>query len=103
MKKVLLVCGSGASSGFLSKNIRKAAQDKGHELDIVARSDTAVDDYIDDIDLLLVAPHLDFLVDNLKEVADEYDVPVVVAPKDAYGTLDGEGMLRVIMDHIQLD
>ena len=42
MKKlrVLLVCGSGASSGFMAANIRKAAKEKGMEMEVQARSDS---------------------------------------------------------------
>ena len=40
MKKlrVLLVCGSGASSGFMAANMRKAAVEEGLEMYIKARS-----------------------------------------------------------------
>ena len=40
------VCGSGASSGFLAANIRKAAKNRDLEIEIIARSESALEDYL---------------------------------------------------------
>ncbi len=97
MKKILLVCGTGASSGFMAGNIRKAAQARGESYEVIARSDTVVEDYIDTIDLLLVGPHLDYMMDDLKDIAADYDVPVELISKEAYGNLDGDAVLDFII------
>lgn len=97
MKTILLVCGSGASSGFLARNIRMAAKTRGVDLDVIARSDAVVEDYLDSIDLLLIAPHLDFMADELKQIADRKKVEVRVIPKKAYGTLNGDAVLDFIL------
>lgn len=54
MKKlnVLLVCGSGASSGFMATNMRRAAVARGVEMDIKARSESEIENYVDEIDPL---------------------------------------------------
>ena len=95
---MLLVCSSGASSGFIAKNIRSAAKDKGLNLDIVARSDTAIDDYIEEIDLLLVAPHLSFMVDDLKQYCKDEHVKLAIVPKEAYGNMDGNAIVDFIIN-----
>jgi len=102
MKKILLVCGTGASSGFMAKNIRKAAKEKGMELSIKARSDAEVDEYIEEIDLLLIGPHLKYMVVDLKEIAKPHQVPVHVITEEAYGALDGAKMLAEILSIIEL-
>lgn len=58
MKKhnVLLVCGSGASSGFMAANIRKAAAARGLSITVNARSESTVEDYVDEIDCLMIGP-----------------------------------------------
>ncbi len=96
MKNVLLVCGTGASSGFMAKNIRKAAKDKGKEVSVKARSDSELDEYIEEIDLLLVGPHLKYMLDDLREEAKPYNVPVEIIHEEAYGSLDGEAVLEQI-------
>jgi len=98
MKNILLVCGSGASSGFMAANIRKAAKETGLELSIKARSDSEVEDYIDEIDLLLVGPHLKYMMKDLEEIASEFKVPVRMISQKAYGSLDGAAALAEIQD-----
>lgn len=55
---ILLVCGSGASSGFMAANIRKAASARGLEWKVTARSESEILNYVEDIDCLMVGPHL---------------------------------------------
>ena len=98
MKNILLVCGTGASSGFMAKNIRQAAKARNLEIGVKARSDSTVEDYIEDIDLLLVGPHLSYMLNDLKDIADPHNVPVEIISKDAYGTLDGDAVLDFIIE-----
>ena len=102
MKSVLLVCGTGASSGFMAKNIRQAAKNMGKEVSVKARSDSEVAEYIEEIDLLLVGPHLKYMLDDLKEEAKPYNVPVEIIREEAYGSLDGEAVLEQIEQIIDL-
>ena len=97
MKNVLLVCGTGASSGFMAKNIRQAAKAHGVDISFKARSDSEVEEYIEEIDLLLVGPHLKYMLNDLEEIADPYDVPVRIIDEAAYGSLDGEAVFEFTM------
>lgn len=99
MKKILLVCGTGASSGFIAANTRKAAKEQGKDYEIIARSDSAAEDYIEEVSLMLVGPHLDYMFDELEELGKEYDVPVKIIPKEIYGAMDGPGILEIIEEN----
>jgi PTS system cellobiose-specific IIB component len=98
MKKirVLLVCGSGASSGFMAVNIRKAAKVRGIDIQVNARSDSEIGNYIDDCDLIFVGPHLECMIDEIKEYEEEFPVKVALMKPEYYSTLDGDKAL----DHI---
>lgn len=98
MKNILLVCGTGASSGFMAKNIRMAAKEEGVDISVKARSDSAVADYVQEIDLLLVGPHLSYMMNDLKAICDPHNVPVALIPRDAYGEPDGEAVLEFAME-----
>lgn len=102
MKNLLLVCGTGASSGFMAKNIRVCAKARGIEIGVKARSDSTVEDYIEDIDLLLVGPHLSYMLNDLKKIADPYNVPVLIIPKEAYGELDGDAVLDFALEALEI-
>lgn len=88
--RILLVCGSGASSGFMAANMRKAALSRGLELSIVARGESEIENYIDDIDVLMVGPHLSYLLDETQAVVSGTHVKVILMDSAYYSTLDGE-------------
>ena len=100
MKKlnVLLVCGSGASSGFMAANMRKAASKMGLELDIKARSESEIENYIDEIDALMVGPHLAYILDEVEEYTHGNEVKVILMKAEYYSTLDGEKAVNHLMD-----
>lgn len=56
--KVLLVCGTGASSGFMAVSMRKAAKKQGLDYQIQARSEAELDNYLDETDVIMIGPHL---------------------------------------------
>ena len=101
MKNILLVCGTGASSGFMAKNIRQAAKTRGYNISIKARGDAEVEDYIEEIDDLLVGPHLRYMLQDLEEIADPYDVPVRIIPEEAYGSLDGNAVIDFLLSEFK--
>lgn len=92
MKKlnVLLVCGSGASSGFMATNMRRAASARGFEVTIKARSESEIENYIEDIDALMVGPHLAYILDEVEEYTGGRDVKVILMKPEYYSTLDGD-------------
>ena len=65
--KVLLACGSGASSGFMASNMRKAAAENNVDADIHAVSDSEIPEYIDKVDVIMLGPHVKYLEEELKK------------------------------------
>lgn len=92
-KRILLICGSGASSGFMAANMRKYAKKAGYDYKITARSESELGDYIDDIDALMVGPHLKAEFDALKERVPK-NVKAILMHPDYYSTLDGKGAVE---------
>ncbi len=100
MKKlrVLLVCGSGASSGFMAANIRRAALAKGVELEVKARSESEIENYIDEIDFLMVGPHLAYILDEVSEYTHDHNVKVILMKPEYYATLDGNKAIEHLLE-----
>lgn len=96
MKKVLLTCGAGASSGFMAQKMRQAAKKKGLEYEIKAVSESELNDYMANYQILLIGPHLKYKLDALTEEAAKYNLPVKVIDEDIYGTLNGEALLEQV-------
>lgn len=99
MKKlnVLLVCGSGASSGFLAANVRKAAKARNLDITINARSEATVEDYVDEIDCLMIGPHMASVKGEMEEICEGHDVKIGVVEQTAYSKLDGNKTLDQIL------
>ena len=99
MKKILIVCGAGASSGFMAKNIRLELKKRGMTADFefIARSDTELDEYIDSIDILLIGPHLRYMLQGMTEYCKPYHIPVYVIDQNAYGALDGGAIIDFVI------
>jgi PTS system cellobiose-specific IIB component len=96
--RVLVVCGGGASSGFLAQSMRKAAKQAGVELEVSARSETEVDEYADRIDVLLIGPHLAYMEDKLRAKVEPRGVRVALLPHKIYGRLDGAGAFALVQE-----
>ena len=94
---VLLVCGTGASSGFMAANIRKAAAAKGLSITVNARSESVIEGYIEEIDGILIGPHLAYMQQDIEELCKGYDIKVGVVPQAAYARLDGDAALAYLL------
>jgi cellobiose PTS system EIIB component len=102
MKKLrlLIVCGSGASSGFMAANMRKAATARGFDVSIVARGESEIENYIEDIDVLMVGPHLSYLLAETESLISGRDVKMILMEKSYYSTLDGEKAIEHLLKNI---
>ena len=97
MKSILLVCGTGASSGYMARNLSKAAKARGLDYNVKARSQSELEDYIEETDLVLVGPHFKHMMSGIQDIGDEYGVPVRIIDGKAYGDLDGDAVLEQVL------
>ena len=95
---VLLVCGSGASSGFMAANIRKAAAARGIKMTVNARSESEILNYVEEINCLLVGPHLASNFDSIVEDTEGYDIKCAIIPKETYARVNGEAAVDQILE-----
>lgn len=98
--KILLICGVGASSGFIAQAMRRAAKKRGIKATIIARSESELLDNIKDSDCLLIGPHLAYNKEAISESISQYNVPYSFISEEIYGSIDGEGALDVALDLI---
>lgn len=86
---ILIICGGGASSGFLAQSMRKAAKQQGEEVSVLARSESELEDYVENVDVVLIGPHLKYMEEEITKKASKHDVKVAMIDQLIYGTLDG--------------
>ena len=80
----------------MATNMRRAAVARGVDMDIKARSESEIENYVDEIDALMVGPHLAYILDEVEEYIGDNDVKVILMKPEYYSTLDGDKAL----DHL---
>lgn len=102
MKKILLCCSAGASSSILVKVMRQAAKELGIECAIAAVGATQVSQYVEKVDVILVAPQLTYELNRIKKLALPYKVKVFQIGREDYGKMNGEHILLQTLNKIEL-
>jgi cellobiose PTS system EIIB component len=96
--RILIICGGGASSGFLAQGMRKAARGQGVEATVEARSESEVEEYVGRVDVVLVGPHLAFMLDHIRTLVEPHGIKVSLVPQAVYGRLDGAAAFKLAQD-----
>ncbi|MBL1226152.1 PTS sugar transporter subunit IIB [Enterococcus sp. BWR-S5] len=90
MKKIMLVCNAGMSTGILAKKIEAASE---NTVKVSAYSESEYKDYLSDVDLVLIGPQIRFLLPQIEEAVS---VPVQAISPVKYGMMDGKGVYEDI-------
>lgn len=94
---IMLVCGGGASSGFLAQNMRKSAAKRDLDVEVFARSESEINNYLNEIDALLIGPHLAYLEEDILERVKGHEIKVSVIDNFIYSTLNGDKALDAVL------
>lgn len=92
MRKIVLVCAQGMSTGMLVNKMREAAEKQGYECTISAYAVSQAQREAADADVVLVGPQVRYELDNVKKMLP--DKPVDVISMTDYGRLNGENVLN---------
>ena len=98
--RVLLVCGTGASRGFMAANMRKAVAAHGYNIKVTARSESEIANFIDETDVIMVGPHLSYVFDDIDSFVGDDAVTVILMKPEYYSSLDGEAAVQHLVDVI---
>lgn len=101
-KKVLVLCASGATSSMLAKAIVKGAKAADAPVDSIAMAYGQHKDCITDYDLIVLAPQMASMFDELKLDCDEKGVPAATCSGKEYVglTRNPAGALEFALAHI---
>lgn len=101
-KKVLVLCASGATSSMLAKAIVKGAKATEAPVDSIAMAYGQHKDCITDYDLIVLAPQMASMFDELKHDCDEKGVPAATCSGKEYVglTRNPAGALNFALAHM---
>ena len=102
MIRVLVCCGGGFSSSFMSKNVNKGIKDKGYEgyitCDFLPFGESKIHE--DDYDVIMCCPHLRYkLEERIKQ--NNSKIPYYVIPAKMYGQMAIEDVYQEAKDIIE--
>ena len=81
--------------------MRKAAKELNLDFEIKARSESEIENYIDEIDVLMVGPHLAYILDDVEEYTQGEDVKVILMKPEYYSKLDGKKAIEHLLESIK--
>lgn len=95
MKKIVLLCAMGVSTGLLVEKMKKAAVEANYDCSIEAHSVDDFDIVTEGADLVLLGPQVSYACDDLMK-----DNPnMLIEPIDMldYGTMNGKNVIQHCM------
>lgn len=97
--KILICCANGMSSSLLVQKMREEVKQRGLEdIKIGACAKTQYLKYLDEADVLLIAPQLNFMSNELKQLTKQYNLKVFNIDSLAYGKLDASTILDSVLN-----
>ncbi|WP_416274118.1 lactose-specific PTS transporter subunit EIIC [Ligilactobacillus acidipiscis] len=99
---VLVLCAGGGTSGILANALNKLATERGLSLSAAARAYGQDMDLIQDMNLVILAPQMDSMKNNLKKITDKYGVKMVSTSGKQYIELtrDGDKALAFVSEQL---
>ncbi|ACZ00685.1 PTS sugar transporter subunit IIB [Streptobacillus moniliformis] len=91
MLKILLICTAGMSTSFLVEKMKKEAEVRNLEVEIMAIPEASSDEFVDKVDIVLLGPQIKYLENDIK--AKFVGIPVGVINMTDYGMMKGDKVL----------
>lgn len=99
--RILLSCSGGFSSSLVVSKIKEAAKQQNITCKVWAVNAGDVEENINDADILLIAPQIQFMVEPFKELCKERGIPFHLISHEHYGRCDGESILKIATELIE--
>lgn len=96
MRSILLLCNMGMSTSLMVNRMKAAAKDEGYECQIRAHSFQKAGPMIEEADILLIGPQVEYELPTLREKYPDKRLEVIDI-KD-YGRMDGKKVLRHVRE-----
>ncbi|MDV4149626.1 PTS sugar transporter subunit IIB [Clostridium sp. AL.422] len=100
MSRILLVCLAGMSTSLLVTKMQSVADEHGIECSIKTVGEAELKKYENEIDILLLAPQVRYLLNKMKTRFETRGIPVEVINTLDYGTMNGEKVLKQALSMI---
>ena len=90
--RIHLVCSAGMSTSLLVNNMKKSAT---ADYVIDAGPFAALEEIVDDYDVILVGPQVRFKLDDIKEICRKHGKRCALIDMRVYGRMDGKAAVEL--------
>lgn len=97
MKKVLICCTSGVTTGLLMQKVKLQIEARGLDLDVEALPINVLVDKLDQADAVLLSPQVAFMQGGITEATE---IPVASIDPDVYGRVDAAAIVDMAMEMV---
>ena len=101
MVVIRLFCNAGMSTSLLVTKMKKAAEEQGIEVDIVAFGANEAKHEMPGADVALIGPQIAYRQKEFKALGAELGVPVTVIPSVDYGMVNGAKVLALALSLVE--
>lgn len=98
MLRVMLVCSAGMSTSLLVTKMKDAAAKEGIDIEIFAVPEVEVKQYINQADVVLLAPQVRFLYNKMKQELEPKGIPMAVIDGMNYGMMRGDAVVKQALE-----
>ncbi len=91
---IVLICSMGISTRILVERIQQAAKNEKLPLVIHAVSEVDFHLYLEQTDVILIGPHLSYLIADIQPKVKRLGIPVDIISAENYGRMDGKKVLQ---------
>lgn len=88
---VLVLCAGGGTSGILANALNKLSKERGLKLSATARAYGQDMDLIQNMNMVILAPQMESMKENLQKITDKYGVKLVTTTGRQYIELTNNG------------
>lgn len=92
---ILLCCGGGFSTSLVVSKMQEEAKRQGKDYNIWATNVDAVSEHAGNANVILLGPHMKFMLDNVVDTVANYHIPVGIIPQMDYGRCNGKNVLAL--------
>lgn len=97
MYNIVMVCQYGASTDLVANRMRQYAEKNNIDIVVNAYPESSLDSYIDEADVVLLAPQIRFRRKSLEERYQSKGVKFLDINTRYYGMLDGEHIIEDVL------
>lgn len=98
---ILLACSAGMSTSLLVTKMKEAAKNEGIDAKIWAVSVDNIKTELDKVDVILLGPQIRFRLKEVEKSVADRDIPVTVIDMVAYGSMNGEKVVKQALNAIK--